>query len=197
MIVYRCISERELACMMGIPNNEIGPRGLNTFKYEKNVQYRHFFYHYDSAISFTDIQNIDRYYNKYSIIMAYDIKDELLKKHFGLGQYNLSCVPNNYKDTILQFFKTIYLPEFAIPSSLITNDMIVGIGNKHRITPVSYIYYDDMEDSARKSEKNFLEYEKWLFENGTNVTIDLVLENSERLFPINNNIIKMLCSSLV
>ena len=103
MIVYRCISERELACMMGAPNNVKGPRGLNTFKYEKNVQYRHFFYHYDSAISFIDIQNIDRYYNKYSIIMAYDIKDELLKKNFGLGQYNLSCVPNNYKDPILQF----------------------------------------------------------------------------------------------
>lgn len=85
MIVYRCISEQELACMMGIPNNVNGPRGLNTFKYEKNVQYRHFFYHYDSAISFIDIQNIDRYYNKYSIIMAYDIKDELLKKHFGFG----------------------------------------------------------------------------------------------------------------
>ena len=70
--------------------------------------------------------------------------------------------------------------------------MIVGIGNKKRITPINHIYYDDMEDSIRKSEQNFLEYEKWLFENGTNVTIDLVLENSERLFPINNNINKML-----
>lgn len=187
LIVYRCISERELACMIGISNDVIGPRGNNTFKYEKNVEYRHFFYHYDSAISFMDMQNLDRYYNKYSIIMVYDIKDELLKEHFGFGQYNLSCVPNSHKDTILQYFKTIYFPEFAIPSSLINKDMIVGIGNKKRITPINYIYYDDMEDSIRKSEQNFLEYEKWLFENGTNVTIDLVLENSEKLFPINND----------
>lgn len=187
LIVYRCISERELACMIGILNDVSGPRGKNTFEYEKNVEYRHFFYHYDSAISFMDSQNLDRYYNKYSIIMAYDIKDELLKEYFGLGQYNLSCVPNGYKDSILQYFKTIYFPEFAIPSSLINKDMIVGIGNKKRITPISYIYYDDMEDSIRKSEQNFLEYEKWLFENGTNVTKDLVLENSEKLFPINND----------
>lgn len=187
MIVYRCISERELACMLGIKNDVSGPRGNNTFKYEKDIEYRHFFYHYDSAISFMDSQNLDRYYNKYSTIIAYDIKDELLKKYFGLGQYNLSCIPTSHKDDILQYFKTIYFPEFAIPSTLITNDMIVGIGNKKRITPVSYIYYDDMNDIIRKSEQNFLEYEKWLFENGTNVPIDLVLENSEKLFPINND----------
>lgn len=187
MIVYRCVSERELACMIGIPNDVSGPHGSNTFKYKKNVEYRHFFYHYDSAIYFMDSQNLDRYYNKYSIIMAYDIKDELLKEYFGLGQYNLSCVSNDYKAAILKYFKTIYFPEFAIPSSLITKDMIVGIGNKKRICPISYIYYDSMDDSVRKSEQNFLEYEKWLFENGTNVTKDLVLENSEKLFPIDSD----------
>ena len=187
MIVYRCVSERELACMIGIPNDISGPRGENTFKYEEKVEYKHFLYHYASTISFMDIQNLDRYYNKYSIIMAYDINDELLKEHFGLGQYNLGSVSKEYKDAILQYFETIYFPEFAIPSFLITKDMVVGIGNKKRITPVSYICYDDMDDSIRKSEQNFLEYEKWLFENGTNVSKDLVLDNSENLFPINRD----------
>lgn len=187
MIVYRCISERELACMIGIPNDVHGPHGNNTFKYEKNVEYKHFFYHYDSAISFMDSQNLDRYYNKYSLIMAYDIEEQLLIKYFGLGQYNLNCAPKEYKDAILQYFETIYFPEFAIPSSLITNNMIVGIGNKKSITPISYVYYDDMADCIIKSEQNFLEYEKWLFENGTNVTKDLVLENRKKLFPINSD----------
>ena len=62
--------------------------------------------------------------------------------------------------------------------------MIVGIGNKKRITPVSYIYYDSMDDAITKSKKDFLEYEKWLFENGTNLSEKKVLENREKLFPL-------------
>ena len=184
MIVYRCISERELACMIGIPNYINAPHGKNTFKYNKDIQYKHFFYYYDSAISFMDSQNDDRYYDKHSIIMAYDINDEILKEHFGLGRYNLECIPQKLKDSILQYFKTIYYPEFAIPSSLITKEMIVGIGNKKRITPVSYIYYDSMDDAITKSKKDFLEYEKWLFENGTNLSEKKVLENREKLFQL-------------
>lgn len=184
MIVYRCISERELACMIGISNYVNAPNGENTFNYEKNIQYKHFFYYYDSAISFMDALNIDRYYDKYSIIMAYDINDELLKEHFGLGQYNLECVPRELKDSILQYFKTIYYPEFAIPSSLIKKDMIIGIGNKKRITPISYVYYDTMSDTITENQKSFLEYEKWLFENGTNLSEKKVLENRKKLFPL-------------
>jgi len=155
MIVYRCVSERELACMIGIDSFINSPHGKNTFEYEKDIQYKHFFYYYDSAISFMDAQNCDRYYDKYSIIMAYDIKNEILKKYFGLGQYNLECVRDELKDSILRYFKTIYYPEFAIPNSLITKGMIVGIGNKKRITPVSYVYYDDMSDIIRRNEQDF------------------------------------------
>ena len=43
MIVYRCISERELACMIGIPNYINAPYGENTFNYEKDIEYKHFF----------------------------------------------------------------------------------------------------------------------------------------------------------
>ena len=82
MVVYRCVSERELACMIGIDSFINSPHGKNTFEYEKGIQYKHFFYYYDSAISFMDSQNYDRYYDKYSIIMVYDIKHEILKKIF-------------------------------------------------------------------------------------------------------------------
>ena len=184
MIVYRCISELELACMLGIPNYTDAPHGKNTFKYETNVQYKHFFYYYDSAISFMDALNNDRYYNKYALIIACDINDELLKKYFGLGKYNLNCVPYELKDSILQYFETIYYPEFAIPSSLIKREMIVGIGNKQRITPISYIYYDEMSDAIIKSKKDFLAYEKWLFANGTNLYEKKVLKNRKKLFPL-------------
>lgn len=184
MIVYRCVSERDLANMMGIPNEIHGPCGYNTFKYEKNVKYKHFFYHLDAAESFMNIANLEKYYNRYVVIVAYDIDDNLLNECFGLGEYNYGCVPKGYKDSMLQFFNTLYFPEFAIPDSLITNKMIVGIGTKKRITPISYIDYANMYDAILKSERNFLDYEKWLFENGTNVEMSLVLENRNKLFPI-------------
>ena len=187
MVVYRCVSECELARIIGIDSFINSPHGKNTFKYKKDIQYKHFFYYYDSAISFMDAQNCDRYYDKYSIIMAYDIKNEILKEHFGLGQYNLECVCDELKDSILRYFKTIYYPEFAIPNALITKDMIVGIGNKKRITPISYIYYDAMEDIIRKSEQDFLNYEKWLFNNGTNLSLHEILDNSKKLFPLEKN----------
>lgn len=190
MIVYRCVSERELAYMIGIETYINAPHGSNTFKYEKGIEYKHFFYYYDSAISFMDAQNKDRYHDKYSIIMAYDISNEILNKHFGLGQYNLECVPENLKDSLLQYFKTIYYPEFAIPANFITTDMIVGIGSKTRITPLTREYYDQMTESILESEKSFLEYEKWLFNNGTNVSMDKVLNYKNSLFPIGDKSIK-------
>ena len=48
--------------MMGVSNESYGPRGENTFDYEKGVDYRHFFYFYDSAKSFMKNQNSDRYH---------------------------------------------------------------------------------------------------------------------------------------
>ena len=41
-----------------------------------------------------------------------------------------------------------------------------------------------MDDAITKSKKEFLEYEKWLFENGTNLSEKKVLENREKLFPL-------------
>ena len=185
MIVYRCVCERDLANMLGIQNEVCGPRGNNTFNYDYNKEYRHFYYFYDSAKSFMSMQNEDRYYNKYSNIIAYDIDDQLLKESFGLGKYNLDCVKNDNKDILLKYFKHIYYPEFCIPVELISNDMIVGIGDSNRITPVNKTGHYELENILRKSEMAFLNYEKWLFKNGTNVKQKLVLEHKEELFPIN------------
>ena len=184
MIVYRCLSELGIANMMGIPNKTEGPRGYNTFKYEENIEYTHFFYYYDSAISFLEAENLDRYFNKYVIIAAYDIDEKILKEHFGLGKYNFRCIPKDKKDKLLQFFEHTYFPEFAIPTETITKEMLVGIGNSKRITPVSYINAETLEQLIGINQQSFLEYEKWLFDNGTNVQKEIVLNNSEKLFPI-------------
>lgn len=186
MIVYRCVSDCELAYMVGVDTCINGPHGSNTFKYEKGIIYKHFFYYYDSVISFMDAQNHDRYYDKYSIIMVYDISNDILNEHFGLGQYNFEYVPDRLKDGLLQYFKTIYYPEFAIPTNLIKTDMIVGIGTKTRITPLTRKHYDLITESIIESEKSFLEYEKWLFDKGTDVAIEKVLRCKKRLFPIDD-----------
>lgn len=186
MVVYRCVSECEIAEMIGISNYINGPHGNNTFQYENGIDYKHFFYFYNSAITFMNAQNYDRYYNKYSIIMAYDIEDDILKKYFGLGKYYLECVPKELKDSILNFFKTIYYPEFAIPKNVITKEMIVGIGDKNRITSINSKYYNTMHETVIKNEKIFLNYEKWLFQHGTHVSTELILENSGTLFPLGN-----------
>ena len=96
----------------------------------------------------------------------------------------MKCVRKELKDSILQFFESIYYPEFAIPNCLITKDMIAGIGNENRITPVSDSDYGCMSDTILKSEKDFLEYEKWLFSHGTNLSLEEILEYKEVLFPI-------------
>ena len=64
--------------------------------------------------------------------------------------------------------------------------MIVGIENKKRITPINNIYFYELNDIILKNQSDFLEYEKWLFANGTNISKDLVLKKSKSLFPINS-----------
>ncbi len=188
MIVYRCVNECELADLMGIKNEVIESRGNNTFKYEKGVEYRHFFYYFDSAVTFMELQNNQRYYNKYSVIMAYDIDQDILKKHMGISRYNMNFSSDSIpEDSLLKYFKTIYFPEFAIPKDIISKDMIVGIGNKVRITPISYISKDDMSQITTKNQADFLKYEKWLFHHGTNLKAKDILNNIDELFPIEDN----------
>lgn len=188
MLVYRCVSEREIANMLGINNEISGPKGHNTFQYKEDIQYMHFFYYFDSATVFMELQNKNRYYDKYSMIIAFDIDEEILKKNFGIGEYNMNySIDSIPTDSLLKYFKTIYFPEFAIPNQLISKDMIVGIGDKYRITPVNYIYYDAMYKTITDNQADFLNYQKWLFNNGTNLSEKQILENADVLFPLGEN----------
>ena len=51
---------------------------------------------------------------------------------------------------------------------------------------INDIYFYELSDIILKNQSDFLEYEKWLFKNGTNVSKDLVLKKSKSLFPINS-----------
>ena len=189
MIVFRCASECDIANMIGIDYEKTIPRGHNTFNYEKDTEYRHFFYFYDSAIAFMELLNMDRFYDKYSVIMAFDIDEELLKSHIGLGEYNMNySITSIMEDDLFKEFKKIYFPEFAIPKEYISKEMIVGIGNKTRITPVRGSYFFSLSKVVNKNQKDFLNYVRWLFEHGTELKEKEVLSHIKELFPIEDNI---------
>ena len=59
------------------------------------------------------------------------------------------------------------------------------ITKEKRITPVGNTYYNEMYHTIQKSQKDFLEYEKWLLNNGTNLPEKTILDYKEILFPIN------------
>lgn len=156
MIVYRAVSEIEISNLIGLNNRRYSPKGKNTFNYLKNIDYKHFFYFYDCAVSFMEEQNYNRAYDKYAMIFAYDIKSDILKKYFGFGNYNMKAVKN--KDPLMKYFDEVYFPEFAIPSILIKKNMIVGIGNKNRLTPVNDNYDNNLYRKVLDNQKQFLNY---------------------------------------
>ncbi len=69
-------------------------------------------------------QNLNMYYNKHSVIIAYDINDKVLEDNFEFGEYNLKWLLSDYKDVLLKYFEIIYFLKFSPPNSLIIKEMI-------------------------------------------------------------------------
>ena len=69
-------------------------------------------------------QNLNMYYNKHSVIIAYGINDKVLEDNFEFGEYNLKWLLNDYKDVLLKYFEIIYFLKFSPPNSLIIKEMI-------------------------------------------------------------------------
>ena len=191
MIVYRCICNSDIANLLGIAKESNVGSGKNTFKYNKDISYRHFYYFYDSALSFMQAKNITNTCDKVNVIMAYDIDDELLHANFGYGEYNIGAIPYKFKDRIYDGFDSIIFPEYAIDSKLITNDMIVGIGSEKGFFPVRE--EDRLYDEFKKNHKQFLKYMKWLYKKGMDVRFEKIQKKSAKLFPKaenNNELVK-------
>lgn len=140
MIVYRTLPDKNKRSREEIPD------GINTLNYEQDVDYLYFFYFYDSAILFKQVQNKTNNLH-YTSIAAYDIPETILKQHFNFGHYVINDSATE-TEMLLESFKhkTLLYPEFAVPSSMITQDMIIGIGDERRIKPLNVDEEDPLFD---------------------------------------------------
>lgn len=101
MRVYRCCSDEEInAYKEGYIWNKKFGSGTNTFKYDKNIDYMHFFLFAECMYHYKKYSN--GYYTRHFV--EYDIPFDILKKYLGYGFYE-GIIPGYYTP----------VPEFAIP----------------------------------------------------------------------------------
>lgn len=104
MIVYRVCSKREINKIIsdkefyGVGNYYDINLKLNTFKYNKNIKYLHFYEKYEDILYSNTCK--DR------IVCVYDIPNEILIKYSGIGFY-LDCI---------NFRNLVDVKEYAIPT---------------------------------------------------------------------------------
>ena len=162
MHVYRVITKEELLNSLGNKNIEVyGSRGKNTFCYDKDISYKHFFKYLESAKMFFDGSLDDGCYIKYELFCLYDIPVELLDKYKGFGLYK--GVVNDYKE--------LPVPEFAIPDEYIIPDYLVDIGRNFS--------YSSWGDITHKEYFDYINYLKELcvINNNVDEIIDTLLNN--------------------
>lgn len=143
MKVYRCISYEELISYNNneIYHSELKSFGINTFSYEKDIEYIHFFYYPESC----EIYLKNKPYLQTNIMIC-DIPKRILKKYIGYGFY--SQVVPDYTIPILEF--AIPLEEFNLKyiKKIISNEEIelylngVKFDNYLRNLPIEYCSMD-------------------------------------------------------
>lgn len=92
MLVYRCCSREEILFYLDGRKYQKSFKsyGTNTFSYDEEVDYIHFFLYPESASYFgKSVSNV------FGIISC-DIPDEILENHFGYGYYS-RVVPGKYE----------------------------------------------------------------------------------------------------
>ena len=118
MIVYRCCSDEEVELYkIGKVLKKGFGKGANTFKYDSNTQYIHFFYFAECMYHYKNNKN--NYYAKNFV--KYDIPIDILKKYFGYGYYE-RIIPGYYTP----------VPEFAIPIDEFKVEYIRDICNNEK-----------------------------------------------------------------
>lgn len=126
MLVYRTVSSKELLSLINdieyVNNNTV--YGQNTFKYENDITYIHFFKFEDHALYYMKKRNNP-------IIVKYDIPDELL----GNVEYGFyGDVDTYYDDTLYGYYMP--LPEYAMNKEYFKKEYIVdfsynGVWHNH------------------------------------------------------------------
>lgn len=147
MLVYRTISSSELLSLInGIKRENCNKiRGKNTFKYENNKSYIHFFKYEEHALYYMEKTNNP-------IIVRLDIPDDLL----GNIEYGFYGDVDTYYDDSLYGY---YIP---LPEYIITNDVF----KKEYIVDFSYngVWQDPKRYNVNREffwvEKEHLFYDK-------------------------------------
>lgn len=119
MIVYRCLSSNEILGMInGEQYRTYTVAGGNTFRYNKDTEYKHFFHFAEHA----------EYYQKergkriYPVIGQYVIPDEIIDQH-GFGFYNnVKTMRNNGLSSY-----SMPLPEIIVNTMFIDNSYLYKI----------------------------------------------------------------------
>lgn len=126
MLVYRTVSSKELLSLINDVEytNKNTVYGQNTFKYEEDKTYIHFFKYEDHALYY-----MKKRYNP--IIVKYDIPDDLL----GNVEYGLyGNVDTYYDDSLYHYYMP--LPEYVMNKDFFKKEYIVdfsynGVWHNH------------------------------------------------------------------
>lgn len=114
--------------------------GINTHRYQKGVNYLHFFHFYEDEVYYI-AEKPSVFYDGKAFIGFYDIPEYILEKHLGFGTY-----PNG----INAYFPIL---EYAIPYQKLKNEFICG-----KAIPYEFI----CEESKSYQDYQNGGYEKYL-----------------------------------
>lgn len=122
MFVYRVMTNKEVLNLLDDQNIKLtGTIGNNTFNYDKDVTYKHFFKYLESAKMFYDGHSKEGY----KWFSVFDIPEELLKEHSGYGIYH--GIKERNGDVIPT---AIPIPEYAIPTDVLKKEYLLGISKR-------------------------------------------------------------------
>ena len=119
MIVYRAISKEELLSL-STPHtyDRTVIKGENTFKYNYNIDYIHFFKYAKHAFDYAKR-------NKYVIVAKIDIPDDIeLESGFGL----YSGIKTHYDDSLEKYY--IPIPEYRLKRIYFDTSYIIDYSNE-------------------------------------------------------------------
>ena len=186
MRVYKVITKEELnACI----NNEslditnlTANIGNNTFHYEEDVSYMHFFKYIESAKLFYQASKVNPNTKQYNYIAAFDIPKEVLDQYIGYGFYY-----GNKEKNGEEIPAAIPIPEYAIPRQLIHREYLIDARKelpiRHKKTIQYYDYYKYIKYLKTLYIKHNADRDK-VVEELVDTNLDLILSSKRR---VNNN----------
>lgn len=119
MIVYRAFSNEEMLTLTtGITVKRHVIHGENTFMYNKNIEYIHFFKYAKHAFDYAKK-------NKYVIIAKIDIPD-YIRLESGFGIY--SGITTHYDNSLEKYY--IPIPEYRLKKAYFDKSFIVEFSNE-------------------------------------------------------------------